>query len=394
MTELTLDSDLSNYSESELKKLYEEYTDLSNVYTAYEQAVKLTLNSIYGAFGNQWFEFFNIDIAEAITKQAKRSILLTEEVLNKYFLEFWHKDKQLHNDLGITNVKPIKDVVSVYIDTDSNYLTFQEVYRSFEWKEDVEPLDMTDFILKVTECRIANYLDNCLIKYTGDLHADNYLNFELEAISHQGIWLAKKNYILDLGWDDKIGKRDSLSKIKVTGFDTVKSSTPAFARDALKKLINLILSMEKHDVSIIAKEVAEIKKKFKLQKVEDVCINKKANNVRKYIVNDSSALEVALKCPPQVKGVGYHNFLLNQNPKYKTKYGLVGEGEKVKFYYTTELEPGCFSFAAGSYPYEIAPPMDYDTQFEKVIIDPLNRILTVMKLPTLSKAVMFKTHLF
>ena len=119
MVELTLDSDLSQYSEEELKKLYEEYTDNSNVYVAYEQAVKLTLNSIYGAFGNQWFHFFNIDIAEAITKQAKRSILLTEEILNKYFLEFWHKDVKLHETLGITNVKPIKKGVSVYIDTDS-----------------------------------------------------------------------------------------------------------------------------------------------------------------------------------------------------------------------------------------------------------------------------------
>ncbi len=62
MVELTLDSDLSQYSEEELKKLYEEYTDNSNVYVAYEQAVKLTLNSIYGAFGNQWFHFFNIDV--------------------------------------------------------------------------------------------------------------------------------------------------------------------------------------------------------------------------------------------------------------------------------------------------------------------------------------------
>ncbi len=307
---------------------------------------------------------------------------------------FWHKDVKLHETLGITNVKPIKKGVSVYIDTDSNYLTFQEVYESFDWVDENNKLDITDFILEVTENRIADYLEKCLEKYTKELNADNYLNFELEAISHQGIWLAKKNYMLDLGWDDKIGKRDSLSKVKVTGFDTVKSSTPKFARESLKKLINLIFSMEEHDISVISKEVANIKKQFKLQKVEDVCVNKKANNVRQYILNDTTTLEVALKCPPQVKGAGYHNYLLNQNPKYKQKYGLLGDGEKVKFYYTTEEEPGCFSFAAGAYPYEIAPPMDYDKQFEKVLIDPLNRILTVMNLPTLSKSVMFKTHLF
>ena len=50
------------------------------------------LNSIYGAFGNPYFYFFNVDIAETITLQGKDAILYTEKLINYYFKEFWIKD--------------------------------------------------------------------------------------------------------------------------------------------------------------------------------------------------------------------------------------------------------------------------------------------------------------
>ena len=71
-------------SKEEAELLVKHYKQLSAKFTAYEQAVKLTLNSIYGAFGNKWFHFFNIDIAESITKQGKDAILYSEIILNKY----------------------------------------------------------------------------------------------------------------------------------------------------------------------------------------------------------------------------------------------------------------------------------------------------------------------
>ena len=75
---------IEELTDNEAKLLVDHYKQLSAKYTAYEQAVKLTLNSIYGAFGNKWFHFFNIDIAESITKQGKNAILYSETILNKY----------------------------------------------------------------------------------------------------------------------------------------------------------------------------------------------------------------------------------------------------------------------------------------------------------------------
>jgi hypothetical protein len=59
-------NEYSKYSDEELKDLLLEKQNLQKKFYSMEQAVKLTLNSIYGAFGNEWFYFFNIDVAESI----------------------------------------------------------------------------------------------------------------------------------------------------------------------------------------------------------------------------------------------------------------------------------------------------------------------------------------
>ncbi len=48
----------------ELKKKIEELTALKNELKNEEQAVKLTMNSIYSAIGNNWFACFNPEVAE------------------------------------------------------------------------------------------------------------------------------------------------------------------------------------------------------------------------------------------------------------------------------------------------------------------------------------------
>ena len=93
----------------EIQQIKEE----ASKYYNYEQAVKLMLNSIYGAFGNPYFYFFNVDIAETITLQGKDAILYTENLINKYFREYWHKDIDIHQQIGITVTGKIEKPVNV-----------------------------------------------------------------------------------------------------------------------------------------------------------------------------------------------------------------------------------------------------------------------------------------
>jgi hypothetical protein len=96
-----------------------------------------------------------------------------------------------------------------------------------------------------------------------------------------------------------------------------------------------------------------------------------------------------------VRAAGYYNFLVN-NSKWKNKYQLIKSGDKVRYYYATNQEGGenVFAYLPGSYPVEIAPAVDYDMQFAKCIIDPLNRFIVAIGLPPLSPELIVRTQLF
>jgi len=52
--------------------------------SSYEQAIKLILNSIYGAFANEFFHFYSTAIAETVTLQGQDAIRYTEKMIEKY----------------------------------------------------------------------------------------------------------------------------------------------------------------------------------------------------------------------------------------------------------------------------------------------------------------------
>jgi DNA polymerase elongation subunit (family B) len=384
-------------TQDEIKVLVEHYSTLSSKYTAYEQAVKVMLNSIYGAFGNKWFHFFNIDIAESITLQGQSAILYSEKILNKYFQEFWHKDKPVHDFLNIKVKNKLVRPSVVYIDTDSCYVQFEEMYESIEWLG--EKLTIDKFIMELYNFRINDYITKCMQKYAEATNTENFLFFELETIAYSGIWLAKKKYLQNIAWEDKLEINDrypSLKKIKTIGFDTIQSSTPALARKHLTEALKLILS-EKPTATLLKKLVDYLKnckKEFQLANVDEICFNKRTNNIEKYIVDDTIEFQYGLKCPPNVKAAGFYNFLMNTNKKYKNKYKMIGNGEKLKLYHCKHNVCEIFAYMPGDHPYEIAPQVDYEMQFEKSVIDPLNRVLTCVGLQTLNRNLIYSTSLF
>jgi DNA polymerase I len=94
----------------EIKNLKEEIrtlTSLKNEYKNEEQGIKLTMNSIYGAIGNNYFACFNPDVAEAVTLQGQDLIKYSSMLITRYFHEFWHLDTDLHQKLGISTPKKV-----------------------------------------------------------------------------------------------------------------------------------------------------------------------------------------------------------------------------------------------------------------------------------------------
>jgi hypothetical protein len=271
------------------------------------------------------------------------------------------------------------------------------MYESIEWLG--EKLTIDKFIMQLYNFRIKEYISKCMQKYAEETNTDNFLFFELETIAYSGIWLAKKKYLQNIAWEDKLeidDRYESLKKIKTIGFDTIQSSTPALARKHLTEALKLILS-EKPTADLLKKIVEFLKnckKEFQLANIDDICFNKRTNNIQKYIVDDTTEFQIGLKCPANVKAAGFYNFLMNNAPKYKNKYKIIGNGEKLKIYNCKHSVSDIFAYQPGAHPYEIAPQVDYETQFEKSVIDPINRVLTAVGLHTLNRNLIYSTSLF
>lgn len=86
-------------------------------------AIKILINSIYGAFGNKWFYFYDVDIAQSITLQGQDMIKFANKVIDFYFKNRWHEDTELHEKLRISHLKVNKiaenEIIAAYTDTDS-----------------------------------------------------------------------------------------------------------------------------------------------------------------------------------------------------------------------------------------------------------------------------------
>jgi hypothetical protein len=359
----------------EIEEKTERLTALKNELKNEEQAIKLTMNSIYGAIGNNWFVCFNTDVAEAVTLQGQDLIKYSEGVLNRYFHEFWHLDKELHEKLGLTTVKRVAKPMVIYSDTDSNYVTFEEVVESCDWKGDPK-----DFILKLNEYRITEYLQKCFEKYASKWGTVNHQDFELETLAINGIFLGKKKYVTNLIYDSGV-HFEPLSQLKTTGVEMIKGGTPPFVREKLIYLTKFIFAKGKNfNIREFVKELKEIKNDFKIQEPQKISAAISVNNYEKFILNDTTSFDVSKGCPIHVRASGYHNYLLN-NSKYKEKYPLIRSSDKINFYFVKTksiMENNVFGYPQGSYPYEFAPPIDHDVQFTKTILDPINRFIEVM----------------
>jgi hypothetical protein len=363
--------------------------DYSRKCYSYEQAVKLIINSIYGAFANEYFHFYNIAIAETVTLQGQDAIKFTEKMVEKYFHEFFHKDRPLLRELGVPDdveIKPIKGAVWKYTDTDSGYLIFEECIDAINWQGTVK-----DFVLKLNNFRLAEFLKKVLNDYAKSFHTENFLDFELETIAENAIWVAKKKYVQNIIWKD--GKDyANLSYIKTTGLEIIQSSTPAFCRQRLIDAVKFIFSKKKltvNDNSELIALVKEIKREFKLSNIEKIAMSRGISDYNKFVINDTDDFVLNKGCPIHVRAGAYHNYLLNQDKKMKGKYELINSGTKVKWYHSIDDACDVFAFRSGAYPAEFAPKINIEAQFRATIIDPLNRIIVPAGLPPLNPSLAY-----
>ena len=219
-------------------------------YHNFQLVRKIQLNSAYGAIGNQYFRYFDVDMAEAITLSGQLSIRWIINHLNEF----------LNNTLETTD----EDYI-VASDTDSVYLTLDGLVRKF-LPDETDTTKIVDFLDKSSQKILQPFIDKKYQELADLMNAyDNKMVMERECIADKGIWTAKKRYMLNVF--DSEGIRYETPKMKIMGIETTRSSTPQIVRDALKKAIRIMMSGDEDE---LIEFVANFRRDFMSQPVENI----------------------------------------------------------------------------------------------------------------------------
>lgn len=352
------DKMIAAQKEYEKTKSKQASKDISR-YKNMQLAKKVQLNSAYGAIGNPHFRFFDIDQATAITLGGQLSIRWAENEMNKYLN-------------GLLRTKDFDYVIAS--DTDSLYICFDKLVRQvfeirgnqYHYSED-EKQKIVNFLDKVASQKIEPVIDRIYQDLADRMEAfQQKMNMKREVIADRGIWTAKKRYILNV--HDSEGVRYSKPKLKIMGIEAVKSSTPAVCRQAIIDAVNIIMSKPEEELH---KFIADFKAKFYKLSFEEVAFPRSVQDLTKYERETKSI-------PIHVRGALSYNNKIKQL-KLQKKYELIKDGEKIRFSYLKMPNPlhdnVICAFSALPAEFRLDDYIDYDVQFEKAFMAPLNAIL-------------------
>ena len=351
------------YEKTPTKELEKSISKYNNI----QMARKIQLNSAYGAIGNQYFRYYNIINAEAITLSGQVSIRWIEHKMNTYLNKILKTEK--------------KDYV-IASDTDSIYLNLGDlVEKVFEGRE-TNDSSIVSFLNKVCEMELEKYISSSYEALATYVNAyEQKMIMKRENIASTGIWTAKKRYMLNV-WDSE-GVRYHEPKLKMMGIEAVKSSTPMPCRNAIKDAIKIMMDGTEND---LVSFIDSFRKTFENLPPEDIAFPRSVNGLRKY---KASTTVYSKGTPLHVRGTLLYNFHIEKK-KLEYKYPLVQEGEKIKYLHLrrpNKINENVISFL-NTFPIELGleGQIDRDAQFKKSFLDPLQIITSVIGWETERKA--------
>jgi len=327
-----------------------------------QMAIKILMNSLYGALGNIHFRYFDIRIADAITSSGRLSIRWAEKNINGYMNEL----------MGTDNVDYV-----VAIDTDSVYIKVNGLVQKFNPKDPVKFLD------RVCADKFEPIIEQGYQKLANVMSAyENKMVMAREVIADKGIWTAKKRYILNV--HNSEGVQYLEPKLKVMGIEAIKSSTPEVCRDKFKQLFKLLINGTEQDMRNF---VNNFRREFEQLPVEAIAAPRSVNLTGRQTLSNGQVKPKSYAdkhtiyvkgTPMHVRGALLYNHYIEQAGLGK-KYQQINDGDKIKFLalkVPNPIKENIISFPE-AFPRELGlvPYIDYEEQFAKVFKDSLDIIL-------------------
>jgi len=341
-----------DYEKTPTKTLEKEIARCNNI----QMARKIQLNSAYGAIGNQYFRYYKLANAEAITLSGQVSIRWIENKMNGY----------------LNNLLKTEDVDYVIAsDTDSIYLNMGPLVTKFFSSKSDDKTAVVSILDKICQEKLEPFIEQSYQELADYVSAyEQKMQMKRENIAERGIWTAKKRYILNV-WNSE-GVQYNEPKLKMMGIEAVKSSTPAPCRQMIKDGLKLMMNGTEDEVIDF---IDQCRVKFKNLPPEEIAFPRTASDVRKYY----SSSDIYVKGTPiHCRGALLFNHYIKEK-KLTNKYSLIGNGEKIKFLYLKKpniIQENIISFIQ-DFPRELGLDkyIDYDLQFEKSFVEPLKSIL-------------------
>ena len=343
------------YENTKDPKLNKDISRYNNI----QMAKKISLNSAYGAIGNNWFRYFNLLFAEAITTSGQLSIRWIERSLNRYLNQTLKTD-----DLDYV----------IASDTDSVYITFDRLIDKLPIQEQ-DTGEVINFLDRLAREKIEPFIDKSYQELSEHINAyEQKMFMKREVIADKGIWTAKKRYILN-AWDVE-GVRYKEPSLKIMGIEAVKSSTPAPCREKIKQALKIIMSSDEKELNDF---IQEFRTDFMKMRPEEIAYPRSVNGIDKWTESHNLFKKGA---PIHCKGAILYNYLLKKN-NLTHKYQLIQNGEKIRFLHLRE--PNLYQSTSISFitelpkELEITSLIDYDVQYEKSFVEPLKFITDKIK---------------
>ena len=341
-----------DYEKTPTKALEKEIARCNNI----QMARKIQLNSAYGAIGNQYFRYYKLANAEAITLSGQVSIRWIENKVNSYLNKILQTEGE---DYVIAS------------DTDSIYLNMGPLVTKFLSNKSDDKTAVVSLLDKICQDKLEPFIERSYQELANYVSAyEQKMQMKRENIAERGIWTAKKRYILNV-WNSE-GVQYNEPKLKMMGIEAVKSSTPAPCRKMIKEGLKLMMNGTEDDVINF---IDKCRREFKELPPESIAFPRTASDIRKY----QSSSDIYIKGTPiHCRGALLFNYYI-KDKKLDKKYSLINNGEKIKFIYLKKpniIHENVISFIQ-DFPTELGLDkyIDYDLQFEKSFVEPLKSIL-------------------